>query len=65
MRMEELIKENIKMIKNMVLEFILGQTVRSMMEDGLKANNMDKPNSPILKAKASLVCGNMVKERNG
>jgi hypothetical protein len=41
-KMEESMKENIKMIKKMDMEFIVGLMERNTMVTGLMANNMDK-----------------------
>lgn len=65
MKMEEPIQETTKMIRSMVKENTLGLMVKFMMEDGLTANNMEKPDSQILKARVRLVIGKMEKERNG
>ena len=39
-QMAESIKDNIKMIKNMVLEFILGQMVVDMRATGIEVSSM-------------------------
>ena len=60
------IMANIKMIKNMVLECILGSMVAFMKDIGSEANNMVlEPISFQKTKKLNLVCGKMANELNG
>lgn len=60
--MAEHMKGNFAKIKNMVMVFILGETVKNTMDSGSMANNTVKDGSVIPKEKNDLVNGKMAKE---
>lgn len=64
--MDDSTTDNIKMIKNMVSECILGSMVAFMKDIGSEANNMVlEPISFQKTKKLNLVCGKMANELNG
>jgi hypothetical protein len=64
-KMDKFMKDNIKTIKNMGLEFLFGQKGESMLANGNKENSMEKVNTIFLVNQSGLVNGYKVKEFAG
>ena len=63
-KMGKNIKDNTKKIKNMVMEYLVGQMVNLLVAIGRMENNMEKELMSIVKGKNKKEIGLMVKDLN-